>query len=105
MEEFEVVLHATFDETVDGDGFVDVVVYEGLLKDFEVLDVFVFIFRVELQELDSALTQRAYTLTLLSGTSTRYVVSIEHRFGAGCTVYAVDDLAECSAVTTLLDLG
>lgn len=75
-------MHATFDETVDGDGFVDVVVYEGLLEDFEVLDVFVFIFRVELHGLDFALTQRAYTLTLLSGTSTRDVVSIEHRFGA-----------------------
>ena len=53
LEEFEVILHATFNETVDGDGFVHVVVCEGLLEDFEVLDVFVFIFRVELRQLVS----------------------------------------------------
>jgi hypothetical protein len=51
LEEFNVVLHATFNETVDGDGFVDVVVYEALLEDFEVLDIFVFIFRVELEKI------------------------------------------------------
>ena len=67
LEEFEVVLHTTFDETVDGNGFIDVVVYEGLLEDFKVLDVFVFIFRVELPWLDSALTQSGAYFDFVEG--------------------------------------
>ena len=77
LEEFNVVLHATFDETVDGDGFVDVVVYEGLLEDFEVLDVFVFIFRVELERISFSIEPGWVTLTLLRGTSTTNIVSIK----------------------------
>ena len=71
-------MHATFDETVDRDGFVDVVVYEGLLEDFKVLDVFVFIFRVELARISFSnnLGVGGDTLTLLRGTSTTHVVSI-----------------------------
>jgi len=60
-------LHTTFDETVDGNGFIDVVVYEGLLEDFKVLDVFVFIFRVELPWLDSALTQSGAYFDFVEG--------------------------------------
>lgn len=41
-------MEATFYETIDGDGFVDVVVLECLLDDFKVLYVFVFIFCVKL---------------------------------------------------------
>ena len=48
LEEFEVILETTFYETVYWDCFVDVVVYECLLKGFEVLNVFVFVFCVEL---------------------------------------------------------
>jgi hypothetical protein len=48
LEELEVVLEAAFYETVDGDGFVDVVVCKGLLEDFEVLDVLVLVLCLEL---------------------------------------------------------
>jgi hypothetical protein len=48
LEELEVILEATFYETVDGDGFVDVVVCKGLLEDFEVLDILVLVLCLEL---------------------------------------------------------
>jgi len=49
LQKFEVILETTFYETVYWDWFIDVVVLECLLEGFEVLNVFVFIFCVELR--------------------------------------------------------
>ena len=51
LEEFEVILETTFYETIDGNGFVDIMGCEGLLEDFKILNIFIFIFRVELIEI------------------------------------------------------
>jgi hypothetical protein len=67
-------LETTFDETVYGDGFIYVVGREGLLEDFEVLDVLVLVFGIELRL--SGRETRGTTLTLLSGTSTKKIISV-----------------------------
>ena len=48
LEEFKIVLETTFDELINGDTFVDFVGFKSLLEDFEILDVVVFIRRIEL---------------------------------------------------------
>ncbi len=72
LKKFEVVLKTTFDETIYWDGFIDVMGCESLLEDFKVLNIFVFIFRIEL--LLSLSHQMKFTLTLLRFTSTGALV-------------------------------
>jgi hypothetical protein len=107
LEELEVILEATFYETVDGDGFVDVVVCKGLLEDFEVLDILVLVLCLELGAVSHGHGMAGVWGYLDFVESDVHCTGLVYRvaISGGGTVYAVKDLDEGRALATLLDLG